>query len=428
MSNNTVIKLEKVGKQYRIGKERYHSLREDFTHIFRKKKRETIWALKDVSFEVKQGEVLGIIGRNGAGKTTILKLLAGITLPTEGKICLKGRVASLIEIGAGIHPELSGRENISLYASIMGLKKIEIAKKFDEIVDFAGIEKFLDTPVKYYSSGMRMRLGFSVAAHVQPDILLVDEVLAVGDATFQKKCLGKMDGVAKSGRTVVFVSHNMAAITRICQRTILLDEGHSVQDGPSHQIINVYLQSGSGIATIRKWQNITKAPGNDIVRLRATRVCTKDRQTAEVVDIQQPVGIEIEYEVLKAGYVLIPNYHFFNETGIYVFTVSEVNTTWYRRPRPIGRYVSTVWIPGNFLSEGSLIVGVAISTMNPVTVHFYERDAVAFRVVDSMEGNSARGDYTGPIPGVIRPLLHWTTEFNPVKSEVHIERNRGVKS
>ncbi len=241
-----VIKLEKVGKRYRIGKERYHSLREDLTHLFRKKKRKYIWALKDISFEVKQGKILGIIGPNGAGKTTILKLLAGITLPTEGKICLRGRVASLIEIGTGIHPELTGRENISLYGSIMGLKKKEIDKKFDEIVDFAGIEKFLDTPVKYYSSGMQMRLGFSVAAHIQPDILLVDEVLAVGDIAFQKKCLGKMDGVARSGRTVLFVSHNMGAIHSLCGRGIWLDNGKIVKKGTANEVIRYYEESQIG--------------------------------------------------------------------------------------------------------------------------------------------------------------------------------------
>ena len=239
----SVIRLEKVGKRYRIGKERYHSLREDLTHLFSRKKRETVWALKDVSFEVKEGEVLGIIGPNGAGKTTILKLLAGITLPTEGKIGIKGKVASLIEIGAGIHPELTGRENVSLYGSIMGLKKREIDKKFDEIVDFAGIEKFLDTPVKYYSSGMQMRLGFSVAAHIQPDILLVDEVLAVGDIAFQKKCLGKMDGVAKSGRTVLFVSHNMGAIRSLCGSAIWLDNGQIVKGGAVDEIVRDYEES-----------------------------------------------------------------------------------------------------------------------------------------------------------------------------------------
>ena len=241
-----VIKLEKVGKRYRIGKERYHSLREDLTHLFQKKKREYIWALKDISFDVKQGEILGIIGRNGGGKTTTLKLLAGITLPTEGKISIKGRVASLIEIGAGIHPELTGRENISLYGSIMGLKKRELNKKFDEIVDFAGIEKFLDTPVKYYSSGMQMRLGFSVAAHIQPDILLVDEVLAVGDIAFQKKCLGKMDGVARSGRTVLFVSHNMGAIRSLCGRGIWLDNGKIVKKGTANEVIRYYEESQIG--------------------------------------------------------------------------------------------------------------------------------------------------------------------------------------
>jgi len=240
----------------------------------------------------------------------------------------------------------------------------------------------------------------------------VDEVLAVGDASFQKKCLNKMQDVGQEGRTVLFVSHNMSAVTRLCPRTILLDEGRILRDGPSHQVVSAYLQSGLGTTAVREWPDLSKAPGNDIVRLRAVRVCTEDGQITDAVDIRQPVGIEMEFEVLKSGYMLVPNYHFFNEEGVYVFVVHGCDPAWRRKPRPVGRYVSTAWIPGNFLAEGSLIVGVAISTHDPVIVHFYERDAVAFQVIDSLDGDSARGDYTGPMPGVVRPLLRWTTQFS----------------
>jgi len=442
---DVAIKVEGLSKRYRLGQYlgggtyQYRTLRDILTDAMyapfrrlraRVKQRavasnptamshqssaDFIWALKDVSFEVKQGEVVGIIGRNGAGKSTLLKLLSRITEPTKGRAMIKGRLGSLLEVGTGFHPELTGRENVYLSGAILGMTKKEIDRKFDEIVDFSGIEKFLDTPVKRYSSGMLVRLGFAVAAHLEPEILLVDEVLAVGDAVFQKKCLGKMGDVSKEGRTVLFVSHSMPAITRLCQRTILINEGRILQDGPSHQVASVYLQSDVGITAARGWPDRSKAPGNDIVRLRAVRIRTEDGQITEAVDIRRAVGIEIEYEVLKPGYVLVPNYHFFNEEGVYLFVAGDHDPAWRRRSRPIGSYVSTAWIPGNFLSEGSLIVGIAISTPSPVIVHFYERDAVAFRIVDSLDGDSARGDYAGPIPGVIRPLLRWTTQFSPNK-------------
>ena len=292
------------------------------------------------------------------------------------------------------------------------MKRTEIERKFDEMVAFAEIEKFMDTPVKHYSSGMYVRLAFAVAAHLEPEILLVDEVLAVGDARFQKKCLNKMQDVGQEGRTVLFVSHNMPAITRLCQRTILLDEGSISCDGPSHQVVGAYLQSGVGTMAVREWPDLSKAPGNDVVRLRAVRVRTEDGQVTDAVDIRKPVGIEMEYEVLKPGSVLAPNLHFYNEEGVYVFVAGDHDPAWRGKPRPEGRYVSTAWIPGNLLSEGSLIVGAAISTPDPVIVHFYERDAVAFQVIDSLDGDSARGDYAGSVPGVVRPLLRWTTQFS----------------
>ncbi len=270
-----------VGKQYRIGaaQRSYVTLRETLTALasapFRRSGREDsssqemFWALRGVNFEVNPGEVIGIIGRNGAGKSTLLKLLSRITEPTTGRIELYGRIGSLLEVGTGFHPELTGRENIFLNGSIMGMRREEIERKFEEIVAFAEVSRFLDTAVKHYSSGMYVRLAFAVAAHLEPEILIVDEVLAVGDASFQRKCLDKMQEVSQHGRTVLFVSHNMPAITRLCERTILLDEGQVMSDGPSHQVVNAYLKSGLGTTAVREWLDKTKAPGNDIARLLA---------------------------------------------------------------------------------------------------------------------------------------------------------------
>src|SRR5581483_10374845 len=259
----------------------------------------------------------------------------------------------------------------------------EINKKFDEIVDFAEVEKFIDTPVKFYSSGMYLRLAFAVAAHLEPEILIMDEVLAVGDAKFQRKCLDKMQDVGKGGRSVIFVSHNMPAITRLCERTILLDAGTVLNDGPSHNVVASYLNSGLGTTAVREWPDLTTAPGNEIVRLRAVRVRSQDGQISEAVDIRKPVNIEMEYEVLTDGHVLVPNFHFYNEEGACVFVSADLEPRWRRFPRSAGYYKSTARIPGNLLSEGTLLVEAAISTMNPVTVHCDEREAVAFQVIDT---------------------------------------------
>ena len=425
-----IITVENVSKQYRLGTRdaAYGTLRDSLVGSlkapFRKNRQqgkngiETIWALKDISLEVKPGEVVGIIGRNGAGKSTLLKILSRIVEPTTGKIKLYGRMGSLLEVGTGFHPELSGRENIYLNGAILGMRRTEIERKFDEIVAFAEMEKFIDTPVKRYSSGMYMRLAFAVAAHLDPEILLVDEVLAVGDASFQRRCLDKMREVGECGRTVLFVSHNMPAITRLCARTILLDQGGVLSDGLSHKVVSVYLNSGFGTTAVREWHDLATAPGNDIVRLRAVRIRKEDGQIADAIDIHSPVGIEMEYEVLKPGHVLVPNYHFYNEEGVYVFVLADhQDPIWRQKPRPVGRYCSTAWIPGNYLAEGTMLVGAAVSTINPVIIHFYEREAVAFQVIDNMDGNTARGDYAGPMPGVVRPLLPWTTEHAPPGSD-----------
>jgi lipopolysaccharide transport system ATP-binding protein len=417
-----MITVENVGKRYRLGQSQaaYSTLRESMVEAvrspFKKLARnngpaEFVWAVQDVSFEVKPGEVVGLIGRNGAGKSTLLKMLSRITEPTKGRILLYGRVGSLLEVGTGFHAELTGRENIYLNGAILGMARNEIVRKFDEIVSFAEVEKFIDTPVKHYSSGMYLRLAFAVAAHLEPEILLVDEVLAVGDARFQRKCLDKMQDVGKQGHTILFVSHNMAAITRLCPRAILLDQGHVLSDGPSHQVASEYLSGGLGTTAAREWPDISHAPGNEIVRLLAVRVRAEDGEVHDVMDIRKPIAIEMEFVVLQGGHELTPNYHFLNEHGVHVFVAGDNDPAWFNRPRPRGRFVSTAWIPGNLLAEGTIMVGAAVTTRDPEIIHFFERDAVAFQVIDSMEGDSARAGYSGHIPGVVRPMLKWDTRY-----------------
>lgn len=423
--SDSVIRVENLGKKYIIGHQQqggYKTLRDAIASSVKSLKNrilsrntqispsshEEFWALKDVSFEVKQGEVVGIIGRNGAGKSTLLKILSRITEPTTGEIKIKGRVASLLEVGTGFHPELTGRENIFLNGAILGMSKVEIGKKFDAIVDFAEVEKFLDTPVKHYSSGMYVRLAFAVAAHLEPEILIVDEVLAVGDAQFQKKCLGKIGDVAtKEGRTVIFVSHNMETVTRLCNKTILLKNGFIQYAGFTQGAISCYLKSDFGTTALRKWDFLEESPGNAIVRLSAVKVHMEDGKVSDNLDITKKIGITIEYIVLQDGCVFTHGCNLFNEKGINILNshdiVSEIRTT----PRTRGKYSATMWIPANFLAEGVVTVGVAILTIEPFKIHLHELDVVAFNVIDNINGNSARGEYIGGFPGVVRPILKW---------------------
>lgn len=440
--SNIAIKVENISKCYRIGlKEdmhdslgsaildfmksplknyrkyrslyKFNDINPNFGSYSNTNSSDIIWALRNVSFEVEEGEIVGIIGLNGAGKSTLLKILSRITDPTDGCAEIIGRVSSLLEVGTGFHPELTGRENIYLNGSILGMKKREIDHKFDEIVDFSGVEKFIDTPVKRYSSGMRVRLAFAVAAHLEPEIVLIDEVLAVGDIQFQKKCLNKMQDIGQKGRTVLFVSHNMQAVTRLCPRTILLNNGRVLADGPSHEIISVYMNSEKPTKAVREWFSPAEAPGDEVVRLCAIRIRAEEGGITDVMDIRKPVYIEMEYEVLKPNYIFLVHYHLFNSDGIQLFESIENDPSWIECPRPVGHYVSTSCIPGNFLSEGILFVSPSIRTLNPEIRRLRVNDAVAFQVIDSLDGNSARVNYIGDLGGVVRPLLKWETQFSP---------------
>jgi lipopolysaccharide transport system ATP-binding protein len=439
-SNDIAIKVENISKRYRIGiKDQMHDsfaatifgLIKSPIDNYRKYRSlyqfddiesengqdhntqpsDIIYALRDVSFEVKQGEVIGIIGRNGAGKSTLLKILTRITDPTVGRAEIKGRVSSLLEVGTGFHQELTGRENVFLNGTILGMTKKEVDRKYDEIVAFSGVERFIDTPVKRYSSGMKVRLAFSVAAHLEPEILLVDEVLAVGDLRFQTKCLNKMEDVGKKGRTVLFVSHNLTAVSRLCDRTILMDEGRVIEDGTTNKVMSTYLSSESGSKAVREWPDPENAPSGPVARLRAVRVRALDGQITETVDIRRQFLIEMEYDVLKPDHVLLPHFGLKNEFGYSVFVTVEQDPKWRKRPRPKGRYISNVQVPGNLLAEGMLFVNCHLMTINPDVLQFSERSAVGFNVVDVLDGDSARGDFAKNMPGVVRPLLNWSTQF-----------------
>jgi lipopolysaccharide transport system ATP-binding protein len=372
-----------------------------------------IWALRHVSFEVPRGQIIGIIGPNGAGKSTLLKILSRITDPTEGRVEIRGRVGSLLEVGTGFHPELTGRENIYLSGALLGMRKAEIDRKLDEIIAFAEIELFADTPVKHYSSGMYVRLAFSVAAHLEPEILIVDEVLAVGDVAFQRKCLNKMEDVRAHGRTILFVSHNMQAVTRLCERAILVSHGAIQKDGAASAIAGAYLLSSLSSKTRRVWTDPLSAPGDATVRLRGIRARNESGDTLERIDIRRRFAIELSYDVLQDGPVLTPSLELHNESGTCVFLTQDLDPKWRNRPRPPGIYTALVWIPGNLLAEGALLASVTIGTQRPLKVNVYERDVIALHVVDTFEGDSARGDWDGRLPGVVRPLLEWSTEWSP---------------
>ena len=417
-----IITINNLGKRYLLGLgggERYRALRDVMANSVRNLLKintkngdpQEIWALKGITFDIRKGEKVGIIGRNGAGKTTLLKILSEITEPTEGEAHIYGRVASLLEVGTGFHPELTGKENIFMNAAILGMTRAEIKKKFDEIVSFAEIEKFLDTPVKRYSSGMYVRLAFAVAAHLEPEILIVDEVLAVGDIVFQKKCLGKMSEVAKGGRTVIFVSHNMDAVRKLCERTVILKGGAKIAEGPTEEVIRKYQGQLSGIIGERIWEDISKAPGGDVVRMYAMRVLDRKGEVSTNFDVRDPISIEIEYKVLEEGHHLVSQFCFINEMRHLLFyTKDNLDSPWRDCSHPTGYYRSICNIPGDFFNEGSIFVSFGID--EPERMHSTARatmlDVVGFMVSDKMDPEGVRGNYEWRWSKYgLRPRMKW---------------------
>jgi lipopolysaccharide transport system ATP-binding protein len=361
---------------------------------------EEFWALRDVSFDVQEGEVLGIIGRNGAGKSTLLKILSRITEPTAGRVTIRGRVSSLLEVGTGFHPELTGRENIYLNGAVLGMSRAEVRRKFDEIVAFAEVEKFLDTPVKRYSSGMYVRLAFAVAAHLEPEILIIDEVLAVGDAEFQKKCLGKMDDVSRrEGRTVLFVSHNMVAVRSLCRRALMISKGRLVADGPSATVVTRYLESAQDGAPDAYWPDKTIAPGTDKLRIKRVQVLAND--PASLITMQSPVRVRTDYWLINAAVRSELTYFLVNDSGIVVLTTGSPPTG-----SVTGVYRATFEIPGDLLNSGGYHLTLLIVENNSTVVYQHERIA-SFTVEDLAEREVG---WLGREPGVVQPQLPWALE------------------
>jgi lipopolysaccharide transport system ATP-binding protein len=415
----TAIKAEGLSKQYRIGQFRpaYGTLRDSIVNSVRRARTghlheppREIWALRDISFEAREGEVIGIIGANGAGKSTLLKILTKITYPTEGRAEIRGRVGSLLEVGTGFHPELTGRENIYLNGAILGMKRQEINRKLSDIVEFSGIPKFMDTPVKRYSSGMFVRLAFSVAAHFEPDIMVVDEVLAVGDADFQRRSIGRMESLGDSGRTVLFVSHNLHAVLQLCDRALLLHNGEIVREGSTHDVVAYYEEQTVGSGSRVVWDD-AEMPGDDVVRLRSVRVVDEDEGPAATIDVRRQIGIEIGFRVLRDGPPVVPKIKVLDQHGAICFNALDTGARW-NDPTPPGDYLATAWIPPNLLNEGRHSVDVDLVTLaTPKLIpHASAYKIVAFHVYDAAEGDSARGLFGGELRGVVRPLLEWTHE------------------
>jgi lipopolysaccharide transport system ATP-binding protein len=421
-TSEIAIRVEALGKEYRIGKkqERYSTLRDSLSDAmlapFRRAGRlltrqadgaigpkEIIWALKDISFQVKHGEAVGIIGRNGAGKSTLLKILSRITEPTAGIAEIHGRVGSLLEVGTGFHAELTGRENIYLNGAILGMRKAEIDRKFDEIVAFSEVEEFIDTPVKHYSTGMSLRLAFGVAAHLEPEILLVDEVLAVGDAGFQKKCLGKMGDVAKQGRTVLLVSHNMGAITQLCERAIWIESGQLRLTGSPPDLVAAYLLTGTESHSI--WIHSSDCRADVKAQLKSVSVLSSDNQPTAVVDFDKPFNVEVIYEVVDPTRNFSILCRVNDLQGNVIWTSRDTDTTeWKGRVRERGRYASRCQVHGGLLRPGRYLISVG-SYLGDAKMRCYHESVLGFDVspvgcplnlLDRM--------------GVITPLFEWAVE------------------
>jgi lipopolysaccharide transport system ATP-binding protein len=414
--SNVAVQVAGLGKQYQIGsRPRYNSLRDSLMDAVKRPFRRNgagakpapFAALDDVSFEIQRGDVVGLVGRNGAGKSTLLKILSRITEPTTGTARLVGRVGSLLEVGTGFHPELTGRENIFLNGAILGMRKTEIVRKFDEIVEFSEIAKFLDTPVKHYSSGMYMRLAFAVAAHLETEILLVDEVLAVGDAAFQRKCLGKMGDVSSQGRTIVFVSHNMGAIARLCGQSLWLDQGKVVSYGTTRDVIAKYLANNSMDRGACEWPEGIAHPGADEFKMFAMRIHAPDGAVSASVDARHPFALSFDFQILKAlpycrvGFVLS------TADGTWLFDSYDSDDPANQGRREPGRYSLSCEVPGHLLLPGQYLISAAAG-MPGVKTLLWAENVLSLTVEDT----NALGDVLAQPVGFIRPKLSWKRSAN----------------
>lgn len=378
--------------------------------------KDILWALKDVSFEARAGEVVGIVGRNGSGKSTLLKMLSRVTEPTSGSFSIKGRVGSLLEVGTGFHPDLTGRQNVYLNGSVLGMTGNEIDKQFDAIVDFAEIGRFIDTPVRHYSSGMYMRLAFAVSAHLDCDVLLVDEVLAVGDIKFQRKCLSLMRESMSSGKTVFFVSHSSAIIMQVCSRAIWLDKGCLVADDTAHAVIEQYISEDMTSLGERMWprESAPRFPDGSVA-LRAARLRDAGGAVQSVFETKQPLCLEFEIDVDTALHPINVHAYVAHDTAGKLFvSMDNLDTPWNTTAAPVGRHVVRCKVPGSFLNEGTFTIEVVVCT-NPTSRNFLAvPDALAFRVFDDMTATGVRGNWTREWPpAAVRPRLHWTHEPGP---------------
>ena len=398
VNDKIAINVSNISKKYTIGKQKDNSLKVTLAGIFQsaETKGDEFMALSDVSFDIKKGEAIGIIGKNGAGKSTLLKILSQITKPTEGRIELNGRVASLLEVGTGFHPELTGRENIFLNGTILGMTRKEVKSKFDEIVAFSGVEKFIDTPVKHYSSGMYVRLAFAVAAHLEPEILIIDEVLAVGDAEFQKKCLGKMKEVAGHGRTVIFVSHNMEAVKNLCDRALFMEEGKLILDGDPVEIIEQYLERQSSLSLEQNFY-FENAPGNAFVKMKHISLVPERADGKNIITVKSPLKISFEFWIETEEMATNLSMHLYAATGECVFnTVTQL-------PVPVlkkGIYSSTCIIPSELLNTGVFSISMMIVKDTSTPVYNFE-NIVTFEVEEERENMNWHGKF----PGFVRPKL-----------------------
>lgn len=422
------IQFENISKQYRLGNVGTGTLSHDLNRWWAmnirgkedpylkigsvndrgtKADSEYVWALRDINFEVQQGEVLGIIGKNGAGKSTLLKILSRVTTPTTGKIKAYGRIASLLEVGTGFHQEMTGRENIFMNGAILGMTKAEIRRKMDEIIDFAGVERYIDTPVKRYSSGMIVRLGFAVAAHLEPEILVVDEVLAVGDAEFQKKAIGKMQDISKGeGRTVLFVSHNMGAVSDLCNNSLVLLDGSIDIYDKTKIVVERYLASNDDLKPDASWSG-DKVPGNDSIKLRKAYLIDSNYNNVDYALINQRIGFCVEYEVLHTIPYFTHGINVYNVMGVHLFTSHDNHDFERKSEIQKGFYKTVVWIPENLLQNGEIEFSYACMRYNPFEVLFHERNLIRINVVEVIETLTRNENYRAELPGLIRPFLLW---------------------